>query len=133
MNFFFSLFYLSVDVPSADPIFFSPLCLYCLIFLCCFSQLPLLTLSTFPPFLVIKFSIPFFAVTRISSPHFQHYSCFKSLTHSPFQPDTLHKSTYSPCPITVKRARIICLMRMHPGSGPGTSSRKCSMTPIYFA
>jgi hypothetical protein len=22
---------------------------------------------------------------------------------------------------------------MHPGSGPGTSSRKCSMTPIYFA
>ncbi len=34
---------------------------------------------------------------------------------------------------TVKRARIICLMKMHPGSGPGTSSRKCSMTPIYFA
>ncbi len=34
---------------------------------------------------------------------------------------------------TVKSARIICLMKMHPGSGPGTSSRKCSMTPIYFA
>ncbi len=33
---------------------------------------------------------------------------------------------------TVLRARIICLMKMHPGSGPGTSSRKCSMTPIYF-
>ena len=40
---------------------------------------------------------------------------------------------YLASPYTVKRARIICLMKMHPGSGPGTSSRKCSMTPIYFA
>ncbi len=43
---------------------------------------------------------------------------------------TSHATEFS---YTVKRARIICLMKMHPGSGPGTSSRKCSMTLIYFA
>ncbi len=33
---------------------------------------------------------------------------------------------------TVKRARIICLMKMHPGSGRVKSISKCSMTPFYF-
>ncbi len=34
---------------------------------------------------------------------------------------------------TVLKARPICLMKMHPRGGSGTSSNKCFMTLIYFA
>jgi hypothetical protein len=58
------------------------------------------------------------------------YNLFNNLCPTAF---CVHSCTSICYGYTVKRARIICLMKMHPGSGPGTSSRKCSMTPIYLA
>jgi hypothetical protein len=120
-DFIFLYFSFSCRITSG-PHFLSPLCMHRLIFLRSFTQLS--SLNSFPS-LVIQFSVSCFVVTRISSPHFQHYSCFKSLTHSPFQPDTLiHKSTYSPCPIcstkysSIEHIPPICVVLYPPPPPP---------------